>query len=89
MVQNIVNPEISQVVFSRVCTNRTRGIYTGYSPTKKFCEFCRAFKPVPGISGSSVRHSCLYPELLEVLYARGHNTRGTGTACFGTHLELL
>ena len=24
----------------------------------------------------------LYPELVEVLYARGNNTRGTGTACF-------
>ena len=38
--------------------------------------------PVPGASASSVRHSYRYPEILEVLYARGHNTRGTDTACF-------
>ena len=42
----------------------------------------RAFIPVLGNPVSSVRHSYPYPELLEVLYARGHNTRGTGTACF-------
>ena len=73
---------IIKIVFCRVLTNRTRGIYLGYYPTKNLCKFCRAFIPVPGTSGSSVRHSYLYPEFLEVLYARGHKTRGTGTACF-------
>ena len=69
-------------VFCRVRTNRALGIYPGYYPTKNFCKFCRAFAPVPRIPGGSVRHSYLCPELLEVLYARVHNTRGTGTACF-------
>ena len=59
-----------KVVFCRVRTNRTRGIYPGYNPTKNFCKFCRPFVPVPGTSGDSVRHSYLYTELLEVLYAR-------------------
>ena len=67
----------SKVGFCRVRTNHTRGIYPGYYPTKKFCEFCRTFIPVPGTSGSYVRHSYPYPELLEVLYASATNTRGT------------
>ena len=45
---------ISKVVFCRVRTNHTRGIYPGYYPAKSFCEFCRTFIPAPGTSGSSV-----------------------------------
>ena len=71
---------ITKVGFCRVRTNHTRGIYLGYYPTKNFCEFCRTFIPVPGTSGSSVRRSCLCPELLEVLYASATNTRGTDTS---------
>ena len=72
---------ISKVVLCRVRTNRTHtpGITL---QIRIFCKFCRAFIPVPGTSVSSVGHSYPYPELLAVLYARGHNTRGTGTACF-------
>ena len=72
--------EICKVVFCRVRTNRTRGSYSGYYPINNFCKFCGAFIPVPRTSGSSVRHSYPYAEALEVLYARGHITRGTGTA---------
>ena len=46
----------------RVC------IYPGYYPTKNFCKFCRTFMLVPRTTGSSVRHSHSYPELLELLY---------------------
>ena len=60
------------------------GYLPGYHPTRKrnLCTFCRTFIPAPGTSGSStsVRHSYPYPKLLQVLYARGHNTRGTVTA---------
>ena len=49
-------------VFCRVRTNRTRSIYPGCYPTENSCKLCRAFIPVPGASGSSVRHSYLYPE---------------------------
>ena len=70
--------ETFKVVFCRVRTNHTRGIYPGYYPTKNFCKFCRTFIPVPGTSGSSVRQSYPYPEILEVLYASATNTRGTG-----------
>ena len=58
------------------------GYYPGYYPGKNFCKFCSAFIPVPETSRSSVRHSYLYPKLLEVLCARGHKTRGVGTARF-------
>ena len=61
----------SKVVFCRVRTNRTRRVDPGFFPTKNFCNFCRAFIPVPGTSRSSVRHSYLYPEPLEAMYARG------------------
>ena len=71
-----------EYIFSRLCsvrvrTDRTHGIYPRYYPTKNLCKFCRALIPVPGTSVSSVRHSYPYPELLEILYARGHNTLGT------------
>ena len=79
-----------KVVFCRVLTNRTRGIYPGYYyPIKNFFKFGTTFIPVPETSVSSARHAYPYPELLEFLYARGHNTRGTGTACFCTRAELL
>ena len=59
------------------------GIYPGYYPTKNLCKFCRTFIPVPGTFGSSLHDiHTRTPEILEVLYARDHNTRGTGTACF-------
>ena len=57
-------------------------ITPGVTLVKDFCKFCGALIPVPRTSGRSVRHSYSYPDLLEILYARGHNTRGTGTASF-------
>ena len=50
-----------EVVFCRVRTNHTRGIYRGYYPTNNCCKFCRTFIPVPGTSGSSVRPWPQYP----------------------------
>ena len=86
--------ELSKVVFCRIRTElypgylprvipyNARGIYRGYYPAKNFCKFCRTFIPVPRTCVSSVRHSYPYPELLEALYVRARNTRGTGTAFF-------
>ena len=47
--------QIFKIVFCRVQTDHTLGIYPGYYPTKNFWKFCRTFTPVPRISGSSVR----------------------------------
>ena len=65
-------------IYPRLCSVG----YPGYYTSKNFCKFCRTFIPVPGTYGSSVRPSYPYLEFLGVLYARGQNTRGTGTACF-------
>ena len=54
-------------------------IYPGITRTLNFCEFCTTLIPVQRTSASSVRHSYPYPELVWVLYAPCHNTRGTGT----------
>ena len=70
-----------KVLFCRVLTKRTEGIYPGYYPPKILCKICRTFLPVPGTSGSSVRHSYPYQKLLEVLYARAHNTRNFWKFC--------
>ena len=58
--------------------NHTRGIYQGITLQRT--------------SVSCVRHSYPYPELLYVLYARGHNTRGTGAAIIylpGTYVSSV
>ena len=84
LIKILSNCEIDyfKVVFCRVRTNNTRGIYPGYYPTKNFCEFCSTFISVPGTSGSSVRHSYPYPELLEVLYDIHTRTRGMGISFY-------
>ena len=74
--------QIYKVVLCTVRTNHTRGIYPRYYPTKNFRKFCRTFIAVPEASGSSVRYSHPYPELLGVLYARATNTRGAGISLF-------
>ena len=47
--------KVSEVVFCRVLTNRTRGIYPGHYPTTNFCKFYKAIIPVSGTSVSSVK----------------------------------
>ena len=69
----------SKGVLCRVRTNRTRGIYPGYYRTKNFCKVLSGI-PVPGTSAYSARQLYIYPELLGIMYARGHNTRGTDWA---------
>ena len=60
--------ELSKVVFRRV-RETIPGVYTPGITLQRTYE-------------SSVGHSYPYAELLDVLHAPCHNTRGTSTACF-------
>ena len=75
---NFWRKKVSKVVFCRVRTNRTRGIYPGY------LNLTRVFTPVITLqrtSVGSVGHPYPYPELLEVLYGIHTCTRNFWKFC--------
>ena len=46
---NVWGIRLNEVVFRKVPTNHTRGIYPGYYPTKNLCKFSRTCIPQPGL----------------------------------------